>query len=130
MHILLVYGWRGKSLRYVVFSVWVKFTCIYTFNTCQAAVYCVWSCHALQKMHTSSSSVKTFTLASIGDVPYENRFVRHLVDSCAFHIYGHWVKRGEEQNRALLFETAPKKLSQFKAQSLSGFVRPKILWSH
>ncbi|CAI8043975.1 Phosphorylase b kinase gamma catalytic chain, liver/testis isoform [Geodia barretti] len=96
----------------------------------KGAVYCVWSCHAFEKMH-SRSTPKTFTLASIGDVPYENRFVRQLVDSCAFHIYGHWVKRGEEQNRALLFETAPKKLSQIPTQALlSTFPRPKSLWSH
>jgi phosphorylase kinase gamma subunit len=95
----------------------------------KAAVYCVWSCHALQKLH-STSSAKTFSLASIGAVPYENRFVRHLVDSCAFHIYGHWVKRGEEQNRALLFETAPKKLNQIQSQALSSFTHPKSLWAH
>ena len=52
---------------------------------------------------------KTITLASIGTNPYDNRFVRSLIDACAFHIYGHWVKRGEEQNRAALFETAPKR---------------------
>lgn len=102
---------------------------IYTNLLSQAAVFCVWSCHALQRMH-SRSSPKTFTLASIGDIPYENRFVRNLVDSCAFHIYGHWVKRGEEQNRALLFETAPKKLSQISSQVMSGLVGPKTLWSH
>ena len=54
---------------------------------------------------------KTITLESIGTTPYENRFVRTLIDACAFHIYGHWVKRGEEQNRAALFETVPKKMS-------------------
>ena len=53
---------------------------------------------------------KTITLASIGNNPYDNRFVRSLIDACAFHIYSHWVKRGEEQNRAALFETIPKKV--------------------
>jgi phosphorylase kinase gamma subunit len=109
-----------QQVEFRVFSAKRKF---------KAAVFCVWSCRALQRMHCSSSP-KTFTLASIGDVPYENRFVRSLVDSCAFHIYGHWVKRGEEQNRALLFETAPKKLNQIPSQILSGFIKPKNLWSH
>ena len=54
---------------------------------------------------------KTITLASIGTNPYDNRFVRSLIDACAFHIYGHWVKRGEEQNRAALFETGPKRVT-------------------
>lgn len=49
------------------------------------------------------------TLESIGPTPYDNRFVRSLIDACAFQIYGHWVKRGEEQNRAALFESTPKK---------------------
>ena len=48
------------------------------------------------------------TLKDIKPNPYENRYIRKLIDSCAFHIYAHWVKRGEEQNRAALFETAPK----------------------
>ena len=93
----------------------------------QGVVYCVWSCYALEKMHRTP---KVITLASIGNIPYENRFVRSLVDGCAFHIYGHWVKRGEEQNRALLFETAPKKLSQMPGRILSGFIRPRTLVTH
>ena len=44
----------------------------------------------------------------IGTNPYENRFIRKLIDTCAFNIYSPWVKRGEEQNRAALFETKPK----------------------
>ena len=63
-------------------------------------------------------SPKTLTLASIGQVPYDNRFVRSLIDACAFQVYGHWVKRGEEQNRAALFETVPKKLSPESTTSL------------
>ncbi len=63
-------------------------------------------------------SPKTITLASIGSVPYDNRFVRSLIDGCAFHVYGHWVKRGEEQNRAALFETVPIKLSADSTNSL------------
>ncbi len=63
-------------------------------------------------------SPKTITLASIGSVPYDNRFVRSLIDGCAFHVYGHWVKRGEEQNRAALFETVPIKKSADSTNSL------------
>jgi phosphorylase kinase gamma subunit len=59
-------------------------------------------------------TTKTITLDSIGPSPYENRFVRSLIDGCAFHIYGHWVKRGEEQNRAALFETTPKRPSEME----------------
>ena len=63
-------------------------------------------------------SPKTITLASIGSVPYDNRFVRSLIDACAFHVYGHWVKRGEEQNRAALFETVPIRVAIDATSSL------------
>ena len=69
-------------------------------------MYCIRSCYALEKM---SKTAKMVSLDSLGPVPYDNRFVRTLIDGCAFHVYGHWVKRGEEQNRAALFETTPKR---------------------
>ncbi|KAG7492995.1 hypothetical protein MATL_G00021230 [Megalops atlanticus] len=40
--------------------------------------------------------------------PYSLRGVRKLIDGCAFRIYGHWVKKGEQQNRAALFQNSPK----------------------
>ena len=30
------------------------------------------------------------------------------LDGAAFKVYGHWVKRGEGQNRAAMFELIPK----------------------
>ncbi|XP_076472940.1 phosphorylase b kinase gamma catalytic chain, skeletal muscle/heart isoform-like isoform X2 [Babylonia areolata] len=36
--------------------------------------------------------------------PYQVRIFRRLIDGCAFGMYAHWVKRGENQNRAALFE--------------------------
>lgn len=73
----------------------------------KGVVFCIMSCFSLERMRRTP---KTITLDTMGSNPYENRFVRSLIDACAFHIYGHWVKRGEEQNRAALFETAPKKI--------------------
>ncbi|XP_006859789.1 PREDICTED: phosphorylase b kinase gamma catalytic chain, skeletal muscle/heart isoform isoform X3 [Chrysochloris asiatica] len=40
--------------------------------------------------------------------PYALRPLRRLIDACAFRIYGHWVKKGQQQNRAALFENTPK----------------------
>ena len=37
------------------------------------------------------------------------RNVRKLIDGAAFHIYGHWVKKNDGQNRAAMFEHSPKK---------------------
>lgn len=30
------------------------------------------------------------------------------IDACAFKIYGHWVKKGQTQNRAALSDNTPK----------------------
>ena len=38
---------------------------------------------------------------------YRFKIYRQLIDTTAFSIYGHWVKKGEHQNRAALFETQP-----------------------
>lgn len=40
--------------------------------------------------------------------PYRLKILRKVVDGCAFRVYGHWVKKGEGQNRAALFENTPK----------------------
>ncbi|XP_066551298.1 phosphorylase kinase, gamma 1b (muscle) isoform X1 [Amia ocellicauda] len=40
--------------------------------------------------------------------PYALKPIRKLIDACAFKIYGHWVKKGQTQNRAALFENTPK----------------------
>lgn len=37
-----------------------------------------------------------------------NLIFLQIVDGCAFRVYGHWVKKGEGQNRAALFENVPK----------------------
>ncbi|XP_040297076.1 phosphorylase b kinase gamma catalytic chain, liver/testis isoform [Bufo bufo] len=42
--------------------------------------------------------------------PYGVKGIRRLIDGCAFRIYGHWVKKGERQNRAALFQNQPKAL--------------------
>lgn len=40
--------------------------------------------------------------------PYSVKIFRKHIDACAFKMYGHWVKRGDNQNRAALFEHAPR----------------------
>ena len=42
------------------------------------------------------------------DNPYRFKSFRKMIDTSAFTIYGHWVKKGEQQNRAALFELEPK----------------------
>jgi len=40
--------------------------------------------------------------------PYSMRMFRRTIDGAAFQVYSHWVKRGEGQNRAAMFEHLPK----------------------
>lgn len=40
--------------------------------------------------------------------PYRVKVLRKVLDGCAFRVYGHWVKKGEGQNRAALFENTPR----------------------
>lgn len=76
-------------------------------------MWCIVFCTALEK---SCKTSKFISLAKICNNPYENRYIRKLIDLCAFTIYSPWVKRGEEQNRATLFETMPKKLTKFSSE--------------
>lgn len=41
--------------------------------------------------------------------PYAMRMFRKAVDAGAFQVYQHWVKRGQGQNRAAIFEHFPKR---------------------
>ncbi|CAH8442343.1 unnamed protein product [Heterobilharzia americana] len=41
--------------------------------------------------------------------PYSNKKLRKIIDTLAYDIYSQWVKKGEEQNRAELFENAPRR---------------------
>ncbi|XP_053563426.1 phosphorylase b kinase gamma catalytic chain, skeletal muscle/heart isoform isoform X1 [Bombina bombina] len=52
--------------------------------------------------------VKPVTKEIIIRDPYAIKPVRKLIDACAFRMYGHWVKKSEQQNRAALFENTAK----------------------
>ncbi|XP_069470975.1 phosphorylase b kinase gamma catalytic chain, skeletal muscle/heart isoform [Ambystoma mexicanum] len=52
--------------------------------------------------------VKPITKEIVLRDPYALKPIRKLIDACAFRLYGHWVKKGEQQNRAALFENTPK----------------------
>ncbi|KAM3959475.1 phosphorylase kinase gamma isoform 2-T2 [Aphomia sociella] len=53
--------------------------------------------------------------------PYTMRVLRKVIDGCAFRVYGHWVKKGEGQNRAALFENTPK--TELKSLYVSNLSR-------
>ncbi|XP_062502629.1 phosphorylase b kinase gamma catalytic chain, liver/testis isoform-like [Corticium candelabrum] len=76
----------------------------------RAVLFCT-----IMKMRITEAPVN---LQGLGSIPYKFKLVRQLIDGCAFRIYGHWVKRGDDQNRATLFEHQPK------AKLVSGLDRP------
>lgn len=60
------------------------------------------------RMYSHYRRVRPLTREVLARDPYSIRGVRKLIDGCAFRIYGHWVKKGEQQNRAALFQNTAK----------------------
>ncbi|KAL7977567.1 hypothetical protein Chor_009516, partial [Crotalus horridus] len=67
-----------------------------------------WTVRASIRIYSSYRRVRPVTKELLLCDPYALKGVRKLIDACAFRIYGHWVKKGEQQNRAALFENVPK----------------------
>lgn len=63
---------------------------------------------ATMRIYCNFRRAKPVTKDVIQRDPYAVKPIRKLIDACAFKIYGHWVKKGQTQNRAALFENAPK----------------------
>ncbi|KAM6897663.1 phosphorylase b kinase gamma catalytic chain, liver/testis isoform [Xenentodon cancila] len=60
------------------------------------------------RMYSRYRRARPLTREVLARDPYSLRGVRKLIDGCAFRIYGHWVKKGEQQNRAALFQNTAK----------------------
>ncbi|KAI3381455.1 hypothetical protein SNEBB_003950, partial [Seison nebaliae] len=43
--------------------------------------------------------------------PYRYKILRNIIDIGAFSVYKHWVKKGDQQNRAALFEFDSRRTS-------------------
>ncbi|KAF7238746.1 Phosphorylase b kinase gamma catalytic chain, liver/testis isoform [Varanus komodoensis] len=67
-----------------------------------------WTVRASIRIFSTYRRVRPVTKELLLCEPYALKGVRKLIDACAFRIYGHWVKKGEQQNRAALFENVPK----------------------
>ncbi|MBN3272808.1 PHKG1 kinase, partial [Polyodon spathula] len=63
---------------------------------------------AMVRIYSSYRRVRPVTKEVIMRDPYAIKPIRKLIDGCAFKIYGHWVKKGQAQNRAALFENTAK----------------------
>ena len=80
----------------------------------------VWTILAAGRVALSSHRLRPLTKNALLRDPYALRPVRRLIDNCAFRLYGHWVKKGEQQNRAALFQHQPPRLFPIAATELEG----------
>uniref|UniRef100_A0A1B6E198 phosphorylase kinase n=1 Tax=Clastoptera arizonana TaxID=38151 RepID=A0A1B6E198_9HEMI len=71
----------------------------------QFAILCV---RAMVRIRRLRYTPEPISMISCRSDPYRTKVLRKIIDGCAFRVYGHWVKKGEGQNRAALFENAPK----------------------
>ncbi|XP_033026700.1 phosphorylase b kinase gamma catalytic chain, liver/testis isoform [Lacerta agilis] len=78
------------------------------FNPHHAFRVLAWTVRASIRIVSNYRRVRPVTKEMLLCDPYALKGVRKLIDACAFRIYGHWVKKGEQQNRAALFENVPK----------------------
>nr|XP_021196313.1 phosphorylase b kinase gamma catalytic chain, liver/testis isoform isoform X2 [Helicoverpa armigera] len=85
----------------------------------RVALACVRAAVRLRRLpHTAA---RALPLADALRDPYTMRVLRKVIDGCAFRVYGHWVKKGEGQNRAALFENTPK--TELKSLYVSNLSR-------
>ena len=68
----------------------------------------------LVRLRTLKESPEKPSLRLAARSPYKMRIFRKVLDSAAFKVYGHWVKKIPCQNRAAMFELAPKKIEDKK----------------
>ncbi|XP_063989589.1 phosphorylase b kinase gamma catalytic chain, skeletal muscle/heart isoform isoform X2 [Diachasmimorpha longicaudata] len=71
----------------------------------QLAILTVRAVIRIKRLHTTPEPLSTLVAR---EDPYRIKILRKVIDGCAFRVYGHWVKKGEGQNRAALFENTPK----------------------
>ncbi|XP_058799416.1 phosphorylase b kinase gamma catalytic chain, skeletal muscle/heart isoform-like isoform X3 [Phymastichus coffea] len=68
-------------------------------------ILCVRAVIRIKRLHSTPEPLSIHVACSD---PYRLKVLRKVIDGCAFRVYGHWVKKGEGQNRAALFENMPK----------------------
>lgn len=74
-------------------------------KTFQFGILCV---RALVRIRRLRFTPEPLSLILARTDPYRIKTLRKVIDGCAFRVYCHWVKKGEVQNRAALFENHPK----------------------
>ncbi|VDL96562.1 unnamed protein product [Schistocephalus solidus] len=97
------HGFRGKLVFFFVARKLYSLI-LFLFSSRQAAYVAVRFIHLLRELKACGTSLSIYKLTSD---PYANKRLRKLIDTLAYDVYSHWIKRGDEQNRAALFENQP-----------------------
>ncbi|KAL5016502.1 hypothetical protein ScPMuIL_006091 [Solemya velum] len=71
----------------------------------RAGIICVRFYHRLKHFYFNPPPI---SIEVVRENPYGIKNFRKLIDGCAFRMYGHWVKKADNQNRAALFEHLPR----------------------
>jgi phosphorylase kinase gamma subunit len=90
----------------------------------RASTFVVVAMNRIRRMHAHPAPIH---IDQMTNNPYALKALRKTIDCGAFKIYGHWVKRGENQNRAALFENDIKRDIKL---STSSNVKPESLSKH
>jgi len=72
----------------------------------EGGAFVIIAMNRIQTMHLHPPEIH---LDDLKENPYRLRAFRKFIDGGAFRIYGHWVKKAENQNRAALFENNIKR---------------------
>ncbi|KAI8725817.1 phosphorylase b kinase gamma catalytic chain, skeletal muscle/heart isoform, partial [Biomphalaria glabrata] len=62
------------------------------------------------------------SVETVRNNPYGIKVLRKVIDTCAFGMYKHWVKRVDNQNRAALFEHTLREDWKHSLMTLDGVV--------
>jgi len=98
-------GQRSRRLSLITHMAEEMKTC---FNARKRFKYSILCVRAMVRLTRLALIPKPISVASGIEDPYKIKILRKVIDGCAFRVYGHWVKKGEGQNRAALFEMSPK----------------------
>lgn len=97
-----------KSRKFSVIAELAHALRIRPFNARKKFKYAILCVRAVIRLSRLRYGPETITVELSKTDPYRHKALRQVIDACAFHVYGHWVKKGEGQNRAALFENVPK----------------------
>ncbi|KAK7595503.1 hypothetical protein V9T40_013328 [Parthenolecanium corni] len=97
-----------KSRKLVVIEELAQALRVRPFDAKKKFKFAIMCIRAVVRLGRLKFGPETITVELSKSDPYRHKALRTVIDACAFHVYGHWVKKGEGQNRAALFENVPK----------------------